>query len=246
MISFVWNRIKNKGLSWNIKLREMATTVDMRRQDTISETEKGEKQEQDLSEHKNAFVRWEKVAEWPQQSFQFLNDGFNCILRQLSFRFLVKLTKRKQQVQKKDIYMDILQPSRYKPSDLEQMAEDTKFTKGKLKTRQAACKRILKNNFEMILLAPHFQTRFAICTEPLNRSVPMELLTRKPLKKFTRRSFHWATLASMHTLSLPQLTGSEMIYFPSHPLSLLDFGRYTLITRTPLVTFYTVPFKKCT
>ena len=50
-----------------------------------------------------------------------------------SFRFLVKLTKRKQQVQKKDIYMDILQPSRYKPSDLEQMAEDTKFTKGKLK-----------------------------------------------------------------------------------------------------------------
>ena len=119
----------------------MATTVDMRRQDTISETEKGEKQEQDLSEHKNAFVRWEKVAEWPQQSFQFLNDGFNCILRQLSFRFLVKLTKRKQQVQKKDIYMDILQPSRYKPSDLEQMAEDTKFTKGKLKTRQAACKR---------------------------------------------------------------------------------------------------------
>ena len=43
------------------------------------------------------------------------------------------MTKRKQQVQKKDIYMDILQPSRYKPSDLEQMAEDTKFTKGKLK-----------------------------------------------------------------------------------------------------------------
>ena len=108
----------------------MATTVDMRRQDTISETEKGEKQEQDLSEHKNAFVRWEKVAKWPLQSFQFLNDGFNCILRQISFRFLVKLTKRKQQVQKKDIYMDILQPSRYKPSDLEQMAEDTKFTKG--------------------------------------------------------------------------------------------------------------------
>ena len=58
----------------------------------------------------------------------------NCLLEMIigHDRFLVKLTKRKQQVQKKDIYMDILQPSRYKPSDLEQMAEDTKFTKGKL------------------------------------------------------------------------------------------------------------------
>ena len=57
MISFVWNRIKQGPILRGIKLREMATTVDMRRQDTISETEKGEKQEQDLSEHKNAFVR---------------------------------------------------------------------------------------------------------------------------------------------------------------------------------------------
>ena len=64
------------------------------------------------------------------KKFPISYDGLNCILRQFSFRFLVKLTKRKQQVQKKDIYMDILQPSRYKPSDLEQMAEDTKFTKG--------------------------------------------------------------------------------------------------------------------
>jgi len=94
----------------------MATTVDMRRQDTISETEKGEKQEQDLSEHKNAFVR-----------------------------FLVKLTKRKQQVQKKDIYMDILQPSRYKPSDLEQMAEDTKFTKDEVRHLYRAFKQECPN-----------------------------------------------------------------------------------------------------
>lgn len=33
---------------------------------------------------------------------------------------------------KKEITLDMLQPSRYKPNDLEQMAEDTKFTKSKI------------------------------------------------------------------------------------------------------------------
>jgi len=89
----------------------------MRRQDTtVSEEKGGSTQEQDLSEHKNAFVR-----------------------------FLVKLTKRKQQVQKKDIYMDILQPSRYKPSDLEQMAEDTKFTKDEVRHLYRAFKQECPN-----------------------------------------------------------------------------------------------------
>ena len=68
----------------------------------------------------------------------------------------------------------------------------------------------------------------------------MGLWTRKPSKKFTRRYFHWATLASMHTWSLPQLTGQEMRYSPSHPLSLLDFGRYTLIKHAFSDFFYTL------
>ena len=33
---------------------------------------------------------------------------------------------------KKEITLEMLQPSRYKPNDLEQMAEDTKFTKRKI------------------------------------------------------------------------------------------------------------------
>ena len=61
----------------------MATTVDMRRQDTISETEKGEKQEQDLSEHKNAFVRQEKVA---STKFSII-----CILASISFYASAKI-----------------------------------------------------------------------------------------------------------------------------------------------------------
>lgn len=87
-----------------------------KRQDSSINEEKGETEEKDLSESKFAAVR-----------------------------FLVKLTKSKQQVKKKDIYMDILQPSRYKPSDLEQMAEDTKFTKDEVRHLYRAFKQECPN-----------------------------------------------------------------------------------------------------
>ena len=48
------------------------------------------------------------------------------------FRLLLKLTKRDQQeLEKKTqaVTLEMLQPSRYKPNDLEQMAEETKFSK---------------------------------------------------------------------------------------------------------------------
>ena len=47
-------------------------------------------------------------------------------------RLLLKLTKRDQQeLEKKTqaVTLEMLQPSRYKPNDLEQMAEETKFSK---------------------------------------------------------------------------------------------------------------------
>ena len=45
---------------------------------------------------------------------------------------LLKMTKKSPEAEKKkEITLDMLQPSRYKPNDLEQMAEETKFTKRK-------------------------------------------------------------------------------------------------------------------
>jgi len=46
-------------------------------------------------------------------------------------RMLLKMTKRDPEAaeKKKEITLDMLQPSRYKPNDLEQMAEETKFSK---------------------------------------------------------------------------------------------------------------------
>ena len=45
---------------------------------------------------------------------------------------LLKMTKKDPESEKKkEITLDMLQPSRYKPNDLEQMAEETKFTKRK-------------------------------------------------------------------------------------------------------------------
>ena len=42
------------------------------------------------------------------------------------------MTKKDQEEdKKKEITLDMLQPSRYKPNDLEQMAEETKFSKRK-------------------------------------------------------------------------------------------------------------------
>ena len=47
------------------------------------------------------------------------------------FRMLLMMRKKKEVEVKKEITLDMLQPSRYKPNDLEQMAEETKFTKRK-------------------------------------------------------------------------------------------------------------------
>ena len=44
----------------------------------------------------------------------------------------MKLTKKEEMEKKKELTLDMLQPSRYKPNDLEQMAEDTKFSKRKI------------------------------------------------------------------------------------------------------------------
>ena len=45
---------------------------------------------------------------------------------------LLKITKRNElelEKKKEAVTLEMLQPSRYKPNDLEQMAEETKFTK---------------------------------------------------------------------------------------------------------------------
>ena len=48
-----------------------------------------------------------------------------------AFRLMHRVTKKQEEEKKKEITLDMLQPSRYKPNDLQQMAEDTKFTKRK-------------------------------------------------------------------------------------------------------------------
>ena len=75
--------------------------------------------------------------------FPSLSKFFLCVVELKKFllvsmfffffisRLLLKLTKKEEEVKKKEITLDMLQPSRYKPNDLEQMAEDTKFTKRK-------------------------------------------------------------------------------------------------------------------
>ena len=57
----------------------------------------------------------------------------------MHFRLLLKLTKKEEMEKKKELTLDMLQPSRYKPNDLEQMAEDTKFTKSKNKLQVQLC-----------------------------------------------------------------------------------------------------------
>ncbi len=54
------------------------------------------------------------------------NNGPPALLR-----FLLKLTRKEVAEKKNDITIDMLQPSRYKPNDLDQMAEETKFSKRK-------------------------------------------------------------------------------------------------------------------
>merc|ERR1712038_1758109 len=46
---------------------------------------------------------------------------------------------------KKNITLDILQPSRYKPNDLEQMAKDTRFTKEEVRYLYRAFKQECPN-----------------------------------------------------------------------------------------------------
>ena len=63
----------------------------------------------------------------------------------LFLRLLLKLTKKEEEVKKKEITLDMLQPSRYKPNDLEQMAEDTKFTKREVRALYRAFKQECPN-----------------------------------------------------------------------------------------------------
>lgn len=58
---------------------------------------------------------------------------------------LLKITKKKEQTSKKHVTLDILQPSRYKPNDLEQMANETKFTKDEVRYLYRAFKQECPN-----------------------------------------------------------------------------------------------------
>jgi len=63
-------------------------------------------------------------------------------------RLLLKLTKRDQQeLEKKTqaVTLEMLQPSRYKPNDLEQMAEETKFSKREVRSLYRAFKQECPN-----------------------------------------------------------------------------------------------------
>jgi len=56
-------------------------------------------------------------------------------------RMLIKMTKKDPEAEKKkEITLDMLQPSRYKPNDLEQMAEETKFSKREVRALYRAFK----------------------------------------------------------------------------------------------------------
>ena len=57
---------------------------------------------------------------------------FSKLFYRLLQNFL-KLTKKQEEKKKAPITLDILQPSRYKPNDLEQMANDTKFSKAEVR-----------------------------------------------------------------------------------------------------------------
>lgn len=61
--------------------------------------------------------------------------------QKLIVRMLLMMRKKKDvEEKKKEITLDMLQPSRYKPNDLEQMAEETKFTKRQVKSLYRAFK----------------------------------------------------------------------------------------------------------
>lgn len=58
---------------------------------------------------------------------------------------LLKMTKKKEQTKTKCVTLDILQPSRYKPNDLEAMANETKFTKDEVRYLYRAFKQECPN-----------------------------------------------------------------------------------------------------
>ena len=58
---------------------------------------------------------------------------------------LLKVTKKQEEKKKKNITLDNLQPSRYKPNDLEQMAKDTRFTKEEVRYLYRAFKQECPN-----------------------------------------------------------------------------------------------------
>merc|ERR1711988_1329243 len=55
-------------------------------------------------------------------------------------KLLLKLRKKEEMEKKKELTLDMLQPSRYKPNDLEQMAEETKFSKREVRALYRAFK----------------------------------------------------------------------------------------------------------
>ncbi|XP_059081262.1 uncharacterized protein LOC131879074 isoform X2 [Tigriopus californicus] len=60
-------------------------------------------------------------------------------------RLLYKLTRKQVEEKRTDITLDMLQPSRYKPNDLNQMAEDTKFSKREVRSLYRAFKQECPN-----------------------------------------------------------------------------------------------------
>ena len=80
-------------------------------------------------------------------------------------RMMRKMTKKADPEKKKNVTIEMLQPSRYKPSDLNQMAEDTKFTKSKL---ASACQR------------RHVLVIRAVACEVLHRGTPRNIIKGVP------------------------------------------------------------------
>ena len=58
---------------------------------------------------------------------------------------LLKMSKKPEEKKKKNVTLDMLQPSRYKPNDLEQMANDTKFSKEEVRYLYRAFKQECPN-----------------------------------------------------------------------------------------------------
>ena len=111
----------------------------------------------------------------------------------------MKLTKKEEMEKKKELTLDMLQPSRYKPNDLEQMAEDTKFSKSK---------KTLPNMEEVQAHFDSLQGRYVRSTDPLSKSVPTESSMRKLSRRSMKKSFPWVMRPDTHTWSLVLLTGT--------------------------------------